>query len=322
MIHTVEFRSMGCRMMAAADNPSPRIRRRLDQLPGWFEEWEQALSRFREDSELSRLNRSQGLSWKASPVMWGVFQAALEAEEYSAGLVTPLILEAVLAAGYTTSFEKMGPVMPGVEVPLQTIPPAACVGLYPAIRSLRLPPGVRLDFGGVAKGWAAHQAMRRLEPYGPALVDAGGDIAVSGLQQDGQPWYIGVENPFEPGADLMTLQIGRCGVATSGRDTRAWVHAGRNKHHIIDPRTGQPAETDVLTATVIAPDVLTAETAAKTVFILGSKSGKAWLEARPNLAGLLVLENEQQIQSKHFESYVVNGHGFPPANVGDFVEVR
>ncbi len=312
MIHTYEFHAMGCQIMAAMDNLSPRAGQKLGGVPRWFEGWEQALSRFREDSELSRLNRSQGADWGASPLLWEVFQAALDAEKRSGGLVTPLVLEAVLSAGYTTSFEKMMPASAaGRETPARPVPPVSCVENNPANRSIRLPQGTRLDFGGVAKGWAAHQAMRRLELYSPALVDAGGDIAVSGLQRDKQPWVIGVADPFEPGSDLMILQVRRCGVATSGRDRRAWQHAGRRKHHIIDPRTGQPAETDVLTATVIAPDVLQAETAAKTALILGSQAGLAWLEARPNLAGLLVLENRQQVQTHNFHQYVLSGYRSP-----------
>jgi thiamine biosynthesis lipoprotein len=162
-----------------------------------------------------------------------------------------------------------------------------------------------LDFGGIAKGWAAHQTARRLGMYGPALVDAGGDIAVSSLQADGQPWRIGVADPFEPDHSLAVLGLGRCGVATSGRDFRRWHQDGRPSHHIIDPRTGQPAETDVLTATVIAPDVLQAEAAAKKALILGSQDGLAWLEAHPGLTGLLVLEDGRQRQTRSFDRFIV-----------------
>lgn len=169
-------------------------------------------------------------------------------------------------------------------------------------RQIYLPPGVGLDFGGVAKGWAAQQAVRRLRAYGPALVDAGGDIAISGLQRDGEGWPVGVADPFQPGADIGVLNLASGGVATSGIDYRRWQQGGAWKHHIIDPRTGQPAETDLLSVTVIAPSLLEAEMAAKTALISGSQDGLAWLAAQPGLEGLLVLQSRQQLFTHNFWS--------------------
>jgi thiamine biosynthesis lipoprotein len=161
---------------------------------------------------------------------------------------------------------------------------------------------LRLDLGGVAKGWAAQRAMRKLERFGPALVDAGGDIAISGLRSGGRPWLVGIDDPRQEGESIGTLRLGRCGVATSGRDYRRWKQDGRWKHHIIDPRTGEPAVTDVLTATVIAQTVLDAEMAAKVVLILGSRKGLAWLEGRPGYAGVLVTDGGDVLTSKSLEN--------------------
>jgi thiamine biosynthesis lipoprotein len=160
-----------------------------------------------------------------------------------------------------------------------------------------LPPGVRLDLGGIAKGWAGVQAMERLRQFGPTLVDAGGDIAVSGPRADGSPWPIGVANPFAPEELLEVLLIARGGVATSGCDYRRWRQGAVWRHHIIDPRSRQPAATDVLTATVIAPQLRLAETGAKVALILGSVEGLAWINARPHLAGLLVHADGTVIRS-------------------------
>jgi thiamine biosynthesis lipoprotein len=161
-----------------------------------------------------------------------------------------------------------------------------------------------LDFGGVAKGWAAHQAMQRLRGYGPVLVDAGGDIAISGLLSEGQPWAVGIEDPLHPDASLGTLMLGRCGVATSGRDYRRWKQGDTWKHHIIDPRSGEPAQTDILSATVIAPTVLEAEMAAKVVLILGSQTGLDWLTAHPTFAGMFVTDSGQMVYDRPFEKYL------------------
>jgi thiamine biosynthesis lipoprotein len=303
MIHTKTFRAMGCQMLAAIDSPSPTAGGKLERVPGWFEAWEQSLSRFRGTSELSRLNQGAGEPAAVSQPFWEVLQAALRAYEESGGLVSPAVYDALLAAGYTRSFDPGSSPRPAPIEPPAAAQPELLAGLQMdhRNRTVTLPAGLRLDFGGIAKGWAAHQAAQRLKAYGPALVDAGGDIAVSGLQADGEPWPVGVADPFHPEENLEVLLLGRGGVATSGRDYRKWQQGGVWKHHIIDPRTGQPAATDVLTATVIAPNVMDAEIAAKVLLVLGSRSGLEWIEARPSLSALLVLEDGRCLPSSRFE---------------------
>jgi FAD:protein FMN transferase len=143
-----------------------------------------------------------------------------------------------------------------------------------------------------------------LKVSGPSLMNAGGDIAISEPRLNGEAWLIGISNPFEPKKDLVTLHLHGGGVATSGKDRRRWMQGAFLNHHIIDPRTGQPAITDILTVTVVAPTVLEAEAAAKAVFLLGSGEGMEWLEADSGLAGLLVLDNGQMIVSQRAEEYL------------------
>jgi thiamine biosynthesis lipoprotein len=163
---------------------------------------------------------------------------------------------------------------------------------------------VRLDLGGVAKGWAAGEALRRLAAAGPALVDAGGDIVVSGPMADGSAWPIAIDDPRAPEGELGVLLLDHGAVATSGRDYRRWRQGGQERHHIIDPRTGQPAQTDVLTATAVAPDGITAEAAAKAALILGSAGGCAWIDAHPALAALLVLDDGRILESGRIGAYL------------------
>jgi thiamine biosynthesis lipoprotein len=301
----IEFKAMGCKMLAALDSHSTHTRQRLERVPDWFEEWEQCLSRFREDSELSILNRDTGAPRRVSKILWDVFQAARQAERTSDRLVTPAVLDALVSAGYDRSFDALetGLISAG-ESTVRPVPSLTQVEEDDVNRSLHLPEGLHLDFGGVAKGWAADQAVRRLQVYGPALVDASGDIAVSGPMADGQAWPIGLQNPLDPGQDLYLLGLKRGGVATSGKDFRRWERDGARQHHIIDPRTGLPADTDVLTATVIAPTILEAETAAKVALISGSLAGLKWIDSHSGMAGMLVLENGQVIPSSCFDQYV------------------
>jgi thiamine biosynthesis lipoprotein len=310
MLHRLPFRAMGCQMLAILEQDSETTPGILAQVPDWFEEWEQVLSRFRHDSELSRLNRTADQSVPVSPILWDVFQASLEADQSTGGLVTPTVLEAMELAGYDRPFDELHgnnryyPVNQGYTSIWTEIHPLSMVTYDEDRHSICLPPEIRLDFGGIAKGWAAHQAAERLKTSGPALINAGGDIAISGPRSKNEPWLVGISNPFKPSQNYATLRLYSGGVATSGKDRRRWMQGAFLNHHIIDPRTGQSAVTDILTATIIAPTVMEAEAAAKSVFLLGSHAGLDWLEADSGLAGLLVLDDSQVIASQRAEEYL------------------
>lgn len=309
----ISFRAMGCQMKAMVDSESVHAAAALREVPRWFAAWERCLSRFREDSELSLLNHSDGRWMRVSPTMWEVLRAALLAAQLSEGLVVPTVLPALEAAGYDRPFEELLRGTPEAadedEVETREVGswPWAAIQLDLKRRMVKLPEGVRLDLGGIAKGWAADQAVRRLKPYGPALVDAGGDIAVSGPMANGEPWPIGVADPrsaprsvLEDPPLLGILRVARGGVATSGRDVRRWRRGAEEQHHLIDPRTGRPARTDVLAVTVVAPTAYEAEIAAKVVFLRGSREGVAWLEERPGFAGLIVRHDGEILWSSRW----------------------
>ena len=294
---------MGCEMLAVVDSETRPPT--LPKVPEWFEEWEQVLSRFRYDSELTQLNQTHEQPVHVSGILWDVFQTARKAGQMTDGLVTPTLLDALIDAGYDRPFDMLPHQTTFRPDPVMTVSqPLTEVTANESAQTITLPPGMGLDFGGVAKGWSAHQAMKRLQVEGPALVDAAGDIAISGPRADGSPWQIGVADPFRPKEEIETLFLTECGVATSGKDRRRWTRDDVFQHHIIDPSTSRPAETDLLTVTVIAPDVIEAEAAAKAGFILGSRIGLEWIESRTQLAGLFILDNGQMIYSQKMEKYL------------------
>ncbi len=306
----IEFRAMGCQMLVVLDAETAIASEMLAQVPPWFEEWEECFSRFRPGSELSLLNSSKGLSGKVSLLLWNVIQAALDAARASGGLVTPTVLDAVEAAGYDRTFDEVVSLDSQSQAVTMTsphIPNWREVQTTARTRTVRLPSGVRLDLGGIGKGWAAQQAANTLAEYGPVLVDAGGDIAVSGPMRSGHKWPVGVASPTEPEQQIALLLLARGAIATSGRDYRRWRIGGVWQHHILDPRTGLPAQTDVLSATVVAPDACGAEMAAKSAFILGSREGLRWIEDHHDFAALLVLEDGQILYSKRLSEYLYRG---------------
>ncbi len=253
---------------------------------------EATLSRFEPESELSHLNRSTRRPFRASPLLFTVVSEALKAARDSNGLFDPTVLRALEAAGYDRSFEK---VLDRTAEPGRPAVSAAAgrwreVVLDAERQTITLPEDCGLDLGGIAKGWTVDQAARLLARRGfrHFAVDAGGDLYAAGRQADGAPWLVGVEDPRAPERDLMLLRVEDCAVATSSVCRRRWVLHGRAYHHLIDPRSGEPAHSGVLSATVLAPTVARAEVLAKVVLLLGPYEGLHFLEQQPDAAGLLL----------------------------------
>jgi thiamine biosynthesis lipoprotein len=215
-----------------------------------FERVEALLSRFRPDSELSRLNGAGEI--EGGPDLLAVTRLALAARDRSGGRFDPTVHDALVAAGYDRSFELLrdGERRTGG---------ASCGGAV-EIEGARiaLGRGVHLDFGGIAKGYTVDRAVSILAAAGPCLVNAGGDLAVRG-----GAWPVAVE-----GTGLV-LELGSGALATSGSDRRRWRRGGEECHHLIDPATGRPADTDLLHVTVVAPTAVEAEVLAKIAFLGG-----------------------------------------------------
>lgn len=302
VMQEITFHAMGCQMMAVIDSQRPSHLIQLEAVPAWFEVWEQRLSRFRPDSEVSQINRGSGLT-KISSLLAEVLHVGQMAHRMSDGLVNPLILEALEAAGYDHSFTDLVDENVSIAEMTQTTKNDK-LALDFHHRLFNRPPNSRLDLGGIAKGWAADRTARRLGKLAPVLLDAGGDVSVSGPRADGSLWPVGVADPINHGHLLDTVMLSYGGIATSGRDYRRWCKNGVRQHHIIDPRTNRPAQTDVLSATVVASSASLAEMAAKTVLIMGSLDGLRWLEKHPGFAGLVVLDDGTTLHSRRWINHI------------------
>jgi thiamine biosynthesis lipoprotein len=213
----------------------------------------------------------------------------------------------MLEVGYDRDFQLMtGQIQTQIMFEPAMVPPLNLISWDESSRSICLPEDMQLDFGGIAKGWAAGQVVGRLHPLGSVLMNCGGDIAMNGPLPDGSPWEIGIYKPFDRSSGYigtLYLQHG-CGVATSATDRRRWLQNGALRHHIIDPASGLSAETDVVSATVVAPGSVEAEAAAKSVLIRGSVEGLRWVNAQSNLAALLILEDGQILYSDRIHEYL------------------
>ncbi|HEX6799029.1 MAG TPA: FAD:protein FMN transferase [Ktedonobacterales bacterium] len=259
-----------------------------------FEEWERTLSRFRPESELSRLNARVGETVAISPLLCEVLAAALAAASATGGLYDPTLLHQIVAVGYGRSFDEL-PRAQGLVVDLGALRPGGDwrgVALDTEARTVRLPRGAGLDFGGIAKGMAVDATLARLPARGitAALVNAGGDLAVMGLPPGVEAWTLTVPGR---GRDAQwAIPLRRGALATSGIARRRWRQGDAQRHHLLDPRTGMPAESGLWSVTVAAEQCAQAEVAAKVAFVLGASAGAAFLE-RIGLAGVLVHEDGQ-----------------------------
>lgn len=229
-----------------------------------FHRLEALLSRFRPDSELSRLNRDGSI--EAGPDLRRVVELALTARASTHGRFDPTVHDALVAAGYDRTFDDVAEEINGA--PASPVPAAGAVQIDG--RRISVAAGVRIDLGGIGKGYAADRAADILAAAGPCLVNAGGDIATRG-----GTWPVGVETT----AGTITLEISGAALATSGSDRRTWRRNGTTLHHLIDPRTGAPADSDVVRVTVVAPDAVAAEVAATSLFLAGAERGAAEADA-------------------------------------------
>jgi len=249
------FRSMGVDVFVrGATKPELADVRRL------FEEWDATFSRFHAGSELNRINADPSPFVLLSRPFAYALREALAAAAQTNGLVDPTLGAALEAAGYDRDFDELS------DDPRPPGPPSG--GRWQLLRLDRRllfrPPGTVLDLNGVVKSLAVDAALELIG--GGAVVAAGGDIAASG----------GTDVAL-PGGESVHLVTG--GIATSGSTKRRWRRGGSWQHHLLDPRTGRPAESCWDEVTVAASSCLTADVSAKAAFLL-SEDGPGWLDER------------------------------------------
>ena len=257
---------------------------RLLEGEAWVRRLGARLTRFSEDSELSRLNRAAGDWAPISDEMDEILRAALRAHAMSAGLVNVAVLPAMLAVGYTRPLIE-GPGVATLESlrPLLPLPDA----LELRDGEARVQDGCGVDLGGIAKGWMADRLSETLGPN--VVVNLGGDLRARGAGPRGDGWPVGLGGA--------TLLLRNQGAATSSVRRRRWDEGPRGEtpphlwgggpkgrrggslHHLIDPRTGSPARTGLEEVSVVAANGFEAEVVAKTALLLGPDLAPAYCAA-------------------------------------------
>jgi len=241
-----------------------------------------AASRFRDDSELSRLNASPERDVTVSPLLAQAISAALRGAELSGGAVDPTVGSAVRLAGYDTDFAQVPVDGDRIRLYAERVPGWRAVRFDRTSRTVRVPRGVEIDLGATAKALtsdlAAAAASKAIGGAG-VLVSLGGDIAVAG-EAPAEGWSIQTSDdsaaPIDETEEAISITSG--GIATSSTSVRRWTRGGVVLHHIIDPATGLPADTCWRTVSVVAGTCVDANIAS-TAAIVMSRSAISWLEA-------------------------------------------
>jgi len=269
--------------------PPDNLEAALGAADGVLAALDREASRFRDDSEISWLHRRGGGLFMLSDGLAEAIGVALAAARWTGGLVDPTVGDALVRLGYDRDFAAIDPADPVPAGAAEPAPGWQAVQLDGPL--LRIPDGVRLDLGATAKGLgsdrAVSAAMVANHHTGGVLVSLGGDLAVGGPSPiDGWPILVADEPEASGGDAVQPVRLARGGVATSSTTCRRWRRAGRAMHHIVDPRTGLPADGPWRTATVAAATCADANAAA-TAAIVGGEDAEAWL-ARVGLPARLV----------------------------------
>jgi thiamine biosynthesis lipoprotein len=284
VIAPADWRALGTGVrLVVLDGDLAAARAAVERL---LDDVDRTCSRFRPDSELMTLNASAGRATRVSPLLARTLDGALDAARRTGGAVDPTIGRAMRVIGYDREFDLLADgTRPVMTLTVRPVPGWTAVTLDRRAGTVRVPRGVELDLGATGKGLAADlAAAAALAAIGDeragVLVSLGGDIATAGRAPDGGWRILAAEDSAMPAdAHGEVVALGQGALATSSTTVRRWrVTDGTTAHHIVDSRTGLPAETPWRTATVVAATCEAANAASTAAIVLGDVA-PAWLEA-------------------------------------------
>lgn len=289
-MQALEFRAMNTDIVLAAEGQG-WARQGLEATRIFIDDCEQRFSRFLPESELSKLNRSAGKWFRASEDLLELLEQSMGFYRETNAIFDPSILPDLKRTGYDRSMTEM----PKEVAPRRSAPKPHSRPAFSEIeidlpeQRVRLPRGMEIDLGGIAKGWIVDKAASMLSSYsGVCAVCAGGDMRFIGYPMGVLNWSVEVEDPRDVTQTVAVLQVGEEAVATSSTAKRHWLQGGQARHHLIDPRTGEPAESKWLSVTVIAPDIMLAEIYGKVLLIGGEEEAARLKDTHPELTYITV----------------------------------
>jgi FAD:protein FMN transferase len=287
------FRALGTTAVVAVTEVRARAGA-IDILAEELDAIDRACSRFRADSELSRINAAPGTWADVSPLFLGALEVALDAARSTDGIVDPTIGRALRVLGYDRDFASVAANGAPLRVLVERAAGWRAVEVDGLRSRVRVPRGVELDLGATAKAFAADRAARRIaaETGVGVIVDLGGDCALAGPAPEAG-WAIHVADRHDAPATAPGPTIALCegGLATSGTTARTWTRGRRVLHHVIDPATGCSADTLWRTASAVGATCVAANVATTAAIVLGPEAPE-WLAGRGLPARLVAVDGE------------------------------
>lgn len=252
---------------------------------------ETLLSRFSPDSEISRVNRSAGI--KSEDVSLRTYAVLSEAVEFSRRFpdcfdvaITPLIT--------LWNRARMSSVQPNAASIEQVLPLVDYRDVL--LNSDNMTAGLRtsgqsIDLGGIGKGFAGDRVREVFKRFGivSAYSNLGGNVVTLGAKPDGSPWYVGIQHPRQENGLIGAVAVVDQTVVTSGDYQRCFIDKqGKRHHHILDPKTGYPAESGLVSVTIVTESALAADALSTIVFVAGIGKGLGYLRSFPRTEAILV----------------------------------
>lgn len=292
------------RVVVDDDRAEPMLDRACELVAQLEQKW----SRFRADSELSRLNAHAGAPVFTSTETVDLIALALEAWRATDGVFDPSLLDALVEAGYDDTFDtvRMRPsIDPRSTTPIVR-PSLELVEVDRRARLVHCPAGLHLDLGGIGKGRAADLVVEQLLADGVdgACVDLGGDLRVAGSTAEGEAWSVVIDDPFRPGDDLVVLGVAAGAVTTSSILRRRWATDAGEAHHLLDPVSGRPARSGLVSVTVLAASAAWGEAHAKAALVAGASGGRRLVE-RAGLSALFIHADGRTESVGSFDAFVL-----------------
>lgn len=266
----------------------------IERAFGWFAEVESHCSRFDPASELRRCATQVGEPVAVSPLLFEAVRFALGVAEDSGGVFDPTVGAHQEARGFTREYRSGGAHPSGVAAE-----PGVSwrdVELDTEARTITLRRALLLDLGAVAKGLAVDLALHELRGLRGAVVEAGGDLAVAGVNSAGEPWRLGIRHPRRPGAMAARLILDSGAICTSGDYERRSPADGGS--HLLDPRTGRAAAA-LASCSVVAPNAMLADALSTAAGLMPPEEAVRWLEGQ-GVEGLLFTQAMQRYTTRGF----------------------
>lgn len=274
---------------------------------GLLDKLEQELSSHIEDSEINNINARAGeKAVKVSDDTYQVISKALEYAKLSRGRFDPTIGPLVQLWGIGTENQKV----PSDDLlkEKEKLVNYKQVRLYPEEKKIKLlKEGMKLDVGGIAKGYAADQVIELFKErkVKRAFISLGGNVSVLGTKADGSPWKVGIQDPkASRGKVMATIEVKNKTVVTSGNYERYFMKNGVRYHHILNPNTGRPAKNGIISATIVADNSFDADALSTVVYIMGVDQGLKLINELSNVQALVVTENNNIYFSKGLKDKV------------------